>query len=133
MLNEELLTITATSHYGAKWKDKVIQVTKMPESSTVDYFQSNLSIRQEEDESSILNISIRDTSPLRDPLTSSTLLLPSTMRRQYATKNLVAIILHDFINDRLIIIENELGDVESDLEVQENNQIVDLDLQLTRS
>ena len=132
MLNEELLTITATSHYGAKWKDKVIQVTKMPESSTVDYFQSNLSIRQEEDESSILNISIRDTSPLRATDVINTLVAVYN-EEAIRDKNQVAINTADFINDRLIIIENELGDVESDLEkYKKNNQIVDLDITANR-
>ena len=104
----------------------------MPESSTVDYFQSNLSIRQEEDESSILNISIRDTSPLRATDVINTLVAVYN-EEAIRDKNQVAINTADFINDRLIIIENELGDVESDLEkYKKNNQIVDLDITANR-
>lgn len=124
--NEESFTISPTSHYGSKWIDKIIQITKMPESSTVDYFLSNLSIRQEEDESSILNISIRDTSPLRATDVINTLV---TVYNEEAIrdKNQVAINSANFINDRLIIIENELGNVESNLEnYKQANQIVDI-------
>ena len=42
-------------------------------------------------------------------------------------KNQVAVNTADFINDRLIIIENELGGVESELETfKQRNQIVDI-------
>ncbi len=124
--NEETFTITSTAAYGSNWKDKVIQISKMPESSTVSYFQSNLSIRQEEDESSILNISIRDTSPLRAADVINTLVAVYN-EEALRDKNQVAINTADFINERLIIIENELGNVESDLEkYKQANQIVDI-------
>lgn len=131
-LNEEVFTISPTSHYGAKWDDKIIEVTKMPESSTVDYFRSNLSIRQEEDESSILNISIRDTSPLRATDVINTLVAVYN-EDAIRDKNQVAINTADFINNRLIIIENELGNVESNLEkFKQDNQIVDIETTANR-
>ena len=115
-LGDEVITITPTNHYGPKWRDKEIEITKLSESSVVDYFLANLAIRQEEDESSILNISIRDTSPLRAADFINTLVAVYN-EEAIRDKNQVAINTADFINDRLIIIENELGHVESDLEL----------------
>lgn len=131
-LGDEVITFTPTNHYGPKWRDKEIEITKLPESSVVDYFLANLAIRQEEDESSILNISIRDTSPLRAADFINTLVAVYN-EEAIRDKNQVAINTADFINDRLIIIENELGHVESDLErYKQANQIVDISTTASR-
>ena len=131
-LGDEVITITPTNHYGPKWRDQEIEITKLPESSVVDYFLANLAIRQEEDESSILNISIRDTSPLRAADFINTLVAVYN-EEAIRDKNQVAINTANFINDRLIIIENELGHVESDLErYKQANQIVDISTTASR-
>ena len=122
----EQFLISTTSHFNNRWKGEKIRVTKYPLSSAVDYFQGNLGIRQEEDESSILNLSIRDTSPLRATDVINTL-VDIYNEEAIQDKNQVAVNTANFINDRLIIIENELGNVESSLaSFKQDNQIVDI-------
>ena len=49
------------------------------------------------------------------------------MKRQSRTKSQVAVNTANFISERLIIIENELGNVESSLEsYKQRNQVVDI-------
>lgn len=78
-------------------------------------YQGALGIRQEEDESSILKLSLKDNSPIRaeDMLN---MLITVYNEEAIKDKNQVAVNTADFINERLIIIGQELGDVESDLE-----------------
>lgn len=130
--NGEQFLISPTSHFGSQWKGEKIRITKYPLSSVVDYFQGNLGIRQEEDESSILTLSIRDASPLRATDVINTL-VDIYNEDAIQDKNQVAVNTANFINDRLIIIENELGHVESDLEnFKQNNQIVDINTTASR-
>lgn len=130
--NGEQFLISPTSHFGSQWKGEKIRITKYPLSSVVDYFQGNLGIRQEEDESSILTLSIRDASPLRATDVINTL-VDIYNEDAIQDKNQVAVNTAHFINDRLIIIENELGHVESDLEnFKQNNQIVDINTTASR-
>lgn len=126
IIGGEHFLISPTSHFNSRWKGEKIRVTKYPLSSVVGYFQGNLGIRQEEDESSILNLSIRDSSPLRATDVINTL-VDIYNEEAIQDKNQVAVNTANFINDRLIIIENELGNVESSLEnFKQDNQIVDI-------
>ncbi len=130
--NGEQFLISPTSHFGSQWKGEKIRITKYPLSSVVDYFQGNLGIRQEEDESSILTLSIRDASPLRATDVINTL-VDIYNEDAIQDKNQVAVNTANFINDRLIIIENELGHVESDLEnFKQDNRIVNISTTASR-
>ena len=118
--------VTPTNYYNTSWDGRPVYVTKRPLESMVAYYRSNFGIRQEEDESSILNLSLKDESPVRSREVLNMLV---TVYNEEAIndKNQVAINTADFINDRLIIIESELGSVESDLEVfKKDNQVVDI-------
>ena len=95
-------------------------------SSVVGYFISSLGIRQEEDEASILTLSLKDRSAARaeDVLN---MLISVYNEEAINDKNQVAINTAEFINERLIIIESELGGVESHLEsFKRENRIVDI-------
>ena len=118
--------VTRTNYYNSSWKGKDIFVTKMPVESMVAYYRGAIGIRQEGEESSILNLSIRDASPMR---ARDVLNMLITVYNEDAIndKNQVAINTANFINDRLIIIERELGSVETDLEsFKKDNQVVDI-------
>ena len=92
-----------------------IEVRKMALDAVAASYQGALGIRQEEDESSILKLSLKDNSPVRaeDMLN---MLITVYNEEAIKDKNQVAVNTADFINERLIIIGRELGDVESDLE-----------------
>lgn len=122
----ERMVITATNYYGALPEDEPVFVRKMPVDAMVGYYLGNMGIRQEEDESSILTLSLKDSSPERaeDMLN---MLIAVYNEEAIRDKNQVAVNTAEFINDRLIIIERELGGVESDLEsFKRENQIVDI-------
>ncbi len=118
--------VTRTNYFSSEWKNTEIYVTKVPMSSVVASILGNLGIRQEEDEASILTLSLKDGSPERaeDVLN---MLISVYNEEAINDKNQVAINTAEFINERLVIIERELGGVESDLEsFKKANQIVDL-------
>ena len=59
------LVVAPTNYYTDSWKGEHIHITKNPMSSVVGYFISSLGIRQEEDEASILTLSLKDRSAAR--------------------------------------------------------------------
>ena len=125
-VKNERLVVTATNYYGTSWMNVPVRVQKVPLDAMVGYYLGNIGIRQEEDESSILTLSLKDSSPARaeDMLN---MLIAVYNEEAVNDKNQVAINTADFINERLIIIESELGGVESDLEAfKRENQIVDI-------
>ena len=120
------IVATPTNYYGESWLDTPIRVSKYPVEAMVNYYRSALGIRQEELESSILTLALKDNSPARAEDVLNTLI---TVYNEEAIreKNQVAVNTANFINERLIIIENELGGVESELEsYKQRNQIVDI-------
>ena len=125
-VKNERLVVTATNYCGTSWMNVPVRVQKVPLDAMVGYYLGNIGIRQEEDESSILTLSLKDSSPARaeDMLN---MLIAVYNEEAVNDKNQVAINTADFINERLIIIESELGGVESDLEAfKRENQIVDI-------
>ena len=120
------LVVSPTNYYSPKWKNVPVQVTKMRLESMVNYYRGAVGIRQEEEESSILTLSLKDSSPARaeDVLN---MLIAVYNEEAIRDKNQVAVNTANFINERLIIIEGELGGVESDLEsFKRENRIVDI-------
>ena len=115
-----------THYYQPSWKGQAIQVKKLPLDAVVNYYKSALGIQQEDEESSILTLALKDNSPTRaeDMLN---MLITVYNEEAIKDKNQVAVNTANFINERLIIIESELGGVESELEsFKQRNQIVDI-------
>lgn len=125
-VGEEKILVTGTDRWGKTWTDKDIHVRKNPLNAVAGRFQGSLGIRQEEDEASILTLSLKDDSPLRAEDVLNTLI---TVYNEEAIndKNQVAVNTSEFINERLIIIERELGGVETELEsFKQTNQLMDI-------
>lgn len=126
LLSTGRIVVTATNFYGDKWKGQKVHVRKLPIDAMVAYYQGNIGIRQEEDESSILTLSMKDASAARaeDVLN---MLITVYNEEAIKDKNQVAVNTAEFINERLVIIGQELGDVESNLETfKRDNQVVDI-------
>ena len=126
VLREGKVVVTPTNFYSKAWYGQQVEVRKNPLESVVARYQGSLGIKQEEDESSILTLSLKDYSSAR---AEDVLNMLVTVYNEEAIKdkNQVAVNTANFINDRLIIISQELGDVESDLEsFKRNNQVVDI-------
>lgn len=126
-LNDGLaMVVSTTNYYNNSWNGRTINVRKTPVDAMVGYYRNNFGIRQEGEESSILKLSLKDESPVR---ARDVLNMLITVYNQDAIndKNQVAINTANFINERLIIIESELGSVENDLEsFKKVNQVIDL-------
>lgn len=120
------VVVTATNYLRDSWLNTPIRVQKLPVESMVNYYKNALGIQQEEEEGSILTLALKDSSPARAEDVLNTLI---TVYNEEAIKekNQVAVNTANFINERLIIIERELGNVESNLEsFKQRNQIVDI-------
>ena len=120
------LVVTPTHFYKEAWLGKSIEVQKRPLDAVTAYYQAALGIRQEESEASILTLSLKDHSPVRaeDVLN---MLITVYNEEAIRDKNQVAVNTAEFINERLIIIGQELGDVETDLEsFKRDNKMVDI-------
>lgn len=122
----EKILVTSTDHWSKSWVGRDIHVSKIPLNAAAGRFLGSMGIRQEEDESSILVLSLKDDSPLRAEDVLNTLV---NVYNEEAVndKNLVAVNTSKFINERLIIIQRELGGVETELEsFKQSNQLMDI-------
>ena len=120
------IVATPTHYFSSSWKDQPIRVQKRPLEAVVNYYKAALGIQQEDEESSILNLALKDNSPERaeDVLN---MLITVYNEEAIKDKNQVAVNTANFISERLIIIENELGGVESELEsFKQRNQVIDI-------
>ena len=120
------IVVTPTHFYKGAWLGKSILVQKRSLDAVTAYYQAALGIRQEESEASILTLSLKDNSPVRaeDVLN---MLITVYNEEAIRDKNQVAVNTAEFINERLIIIGQELGDVETDLEsFKRDNKMVDI-------
>ena len=125
-LTQGKVVVAPTNFYNDAWKGETVRVQKIPVSSMVGYFLGCLGIRQEQDEASILTLSMKDNSPVRAEDVLNTL-IDVYNETTINDKNKVAVNTANFINERLIIIERELGSVEDAMEdFKQSNRILDL-------
>lgn len=120
------IVVTPTNYYTKAWMGEPVRVQKVPMDAVVARYLGSMGIRQEEDEASILTLSLKDESPIRaEDLLN--MLITVYNEEAIKDKNQVAVNTANFINDRLIIIERELGGVETDLELfKRSNQVVNI-------
>lgn len=121
------IVVTPSNFFAPRWKGVDIKVRKSPVDAVAAAYQGGLGIRQEEDEASILTLSLKDSSPQRAEDVINTLIAVYN-EAALKDKNQVAVNTANFINERLIIISQELGDVETDLETfRRENQVVSIE------
>ena len=125
-VNGVKMVFAPTGQWSDKWEDTEVKVHKYPISSMVGYWLGNLGIRQEDEEATILNIAVKSPN-VKLGSEMLTTLINVYNEESINDKNRVAVNTADFINERLRIIEAELGGVENDLEsYKSRNQIVDI-------
>ena len=125
-INGEVITIAATPYYNSEWFKKNIKVEKLPLDVVTDRYRAAVSIRQEEDEASILKLALKDNNPLRAQNILNTMVVVYN-DITVADKNLMVENTTNFINGRLAVIEKELGGVEGQIEsFKRENSIIDL-------
>lgn len=107
------LVITPTKYYKGK-TDIPILVSKSNMLSTANRYAQHLSVSLSEEKSSVVDLSFSDVSTQRAEDVLNTLI--SVYNENWIKdKNQIAISTSMFINDRLAVIEQELGNVDEDI------------------
>ena len=120
-LNEPIATpagelkFAPTNFMNDNWLGKEIYVSSVPVDAMIGHYLANFAIRQVEQEAPILSLSLKDNSPIKAEDMLNTIIAIYN-EESIKDKNQIAINTANFINERLIIIENDLGVVEKDLE-----------------
>ncbi|WP_437920472.1 GumC family protein [Sphingobacterium sp. LRF_L2] len=109
------IRIVANEHFNKALYGEQITVTKSPREDMVGYFLGRLLITQMEDDATLLQMSIEDVNAERAAELLSMLIVVYN-EETIEDKNRVAKNSAEFIKDRIAIIENELGSVETNLE-----------------
>ncbi len=120
------MKVTPTRFYTTSWKNISITVTKNSLEDITTSFSSRLMIKQMEDEATLLQVTLEDSSPQRASDLMNTLV---TVYNEEAIedKRRVGVNTAEFINSRIQIIEKELGSVESDIQqLKVANQGIDV-------
>ena len=103
---------TPTRYYHGEASGKPVTITKQPVWNAVSYFLSRLSISQSE--GTILRVSLQDYSAQRACDIINTLIVKYN-EDAIREKNRVAVNTALFINERLMLIQQELGGVEDEI------------------
>lgn len=120
-LNKETQTpigkiiISPTEFYSKSAFGETIRVTKLPLEQFAGYFLGNLEIKQLEDDASLLRITLNDRSPERAEDILS-MLINVYNEVALKDKNKIAVNTANFIDERLAIIEKELGGIEAEID-----------------
>ena len=107
------LVIAPTKYYNGK-TDTPIRVSKSNTLSTANGYAQHLSVSLSEEKSTVVDLSFSDVSTQRVEDVLNTLI--SVYNENWVKdKNQIAISTSMFINDRLAVIEQELGNVDEDI------------------
>lgn len=103
--------------------DKTIYVSKSSLASATSRYLGGLSVTQSDEKSNIIDLSDQDVSTQRaeDILTT---LISVYNENWVKDKNQIAVSTSMFINDRLVVIEGELGNVDSDIAVYKSEKLM---------
>ncbi|MEH6305829.1 polysaccharide biosynthesis tyrosine autokinase [Olivibacter sp. CPCC 100613] len=121
------LTVVPTSYYQEQAFGQDITVRRQDRDAMVSHFLNNLKVTQLEDDASVLQVVIGDSNPDRaaDLIAEMVSVYNEISLKD---KNQIGVNTANFINERLAIIQNELGSVESNIEqLRESNQGVNVE------
>jgi len=120
------LVVVPTLYYGESYFHTPIVVKKSNQEKVITDYQNALQVSLASKTATIINLTLEDVSILRAEDILNTLI--SVYNADVINdKNQVAVNTSNFINDRLIIIEQELGTVDSDIEMyKREHQLTDI-------
>ena len=116
------ITVTRTPFFNAAHPDN-IYVVKGPLKSVAGSFASRLDVFQKDDKGSTINMSFTDISPQRgdDFLTG---VINVYNEKWKDNRNQISVSTANFINDRLQVIEGELGNVDQDISTYQSEHLI---------
>ncbi|MCM1028586.1 MAG: polysaccharide biosynthesis tyrosine autokinase [Pseudoflavonifractor sp.] len=98
-------------------------VKKVPESTAINYFSRHLKVSMSNDKGTVLKLTLSDQSQQRADEVLTTL-IGVYNEAWIRDKNQIAVSTSNFINDRLNVIESELGHVDSDISSYKSANLV---------
>ena len=120
------LVVSPTLYYTDEYYDEVIRVTKSDLLKVARDYQQNLNSALASKLSTMINLSLQDYSITRAEDVINTL-IDVYNEDVINDKNQIAINTSEFINERLVIIEQELGNVDASIETfKRENQLTDI-------
>lgn len=120
------LVVVPSLYYGEDYYDRKIWMSKFDVKKIALGYQQKLNVSLANKQATIINLSIVDESIPRAEDVLNTLIAIYN-EDAINDKNQIAINTSEFINERLIIIEKELGSVDSDIEAfKRENQLTDI-------
>ena len=126
-LGEERFIIEPRQNFNAPWEHKHIEVTRMPFTQTVRYYQHAIMVAEPENRASTLAIRLQDRTKKRalDILLAQ---VSAYNQEELDMRNQVSKNTADFVNERLAALGKELGLVEGDMErFLMNNRTLDFE------
>ena len=120
VIENNLLVVKPTIHYR-DYLNKTITIRKIPAANAAAFFLSRLKVLQTEVDGTILQLSLQDYSHRRANDILNTL-VDKYNENALREKNRIAVNTAAFINERLLIIQGELGDVEDSLALFKSQQ-----------
>ena len=120
------VVVVPSLYYGDKYFNTTVQVTKSPLQNVALRFQSGLQATLASKTATIINLTLQDVSiPRAEDVINTLISVYNT--DAINDKNQIVMNTSNFINDRLIVIEKELGDVDSDIEsYKREHQLTDI-------
>lgn len=109
-----LFKVTTTTNFTPEYIDKPVKYSHQNVMSLASSLSKKITYKLAEYSSSIVDLSIRDSSPMRAEDILNTL-IDVYNQRWLAETNQQATSTSEFINERLAVIEGELGDVEENI------------------
>lgn len=120
------MVATPTLWHNQTWFDKPITVTKSNRKTVVNDYRNTLMVNLADKQTSVVNLSIKDESIQRAEDLLNTIIAIYN-EEAINDKNLMAVNTENFINDRLIIIERELGYVDQRIQsYKTTHQLTDI-------
>lgn len=109
-----MIMVEPTSYYSGEYLNTSIQVRKLEPMSVAELYASTLNVALNDEKATIINLSIDDTS-IRKAEDILNTLIDVYNENWIKDKNQVAVSTSNFIDERLAVIEKELGHVDSDI------------------
>lgn len=107
------LTVYPTSHYSPG-QEETLHIVKNSVKGTVTACLKKLTVSLKDDKGTVIDMTYKDPSTQRAEDALNTLIQVYN-ENWVMDKNQVTVSTSEFINDRLVVIENELGSVDSDI------------------
>ena len=120
------MIVTPSLYYGKEYYEKTVTVTKSNLANVALEYSNAIQVALANKAATIINISLQDVSIPRAEDVINTLIAVYN-EDAISDKNKIMVNTSEFINERLVIIEKELGNVDADIEsYKREHQLTDI-------